>query len=238
MKHHLFEEVSSGAEALGLRLPAPVAEAIGSHLSWLLEMSERVNLTSVTEPTAAVRLHVLDSLAALEEVAAGPAGRAVDIGTGGGFPGVPLALASNREFTLLDSVQKKANLLREYLSQAGVANVRVLGIRSEELAVREPAAFSLVLARAVTSLSSLVELSSPLLREGGWLIALKGTPSPEEVQAGVDAGHLVGMCMRSRRDLSLPTDGEARSIFVFERRGKPRVALPRRVGLAQKKPLA
>lgn len=237
MKHASRESLSALLSQIGAELDAPRVELLWRHLEWLLETNERLNLTSVTDRGEAMRLHVVDSLLALPEIVAAPEGEGLDLGTGGGFPGLPLAIASSRAFVLLDSVQKKAAVLEEFVRETGVP-VRVFAGRSEELARRRPRSFSLVVARAVSSLPSLVELASPLLCEGGHLVALKGRPTEDEVVAGREAGALVGMELATAREAPLPAGEEVRVIFVFEKRGEPSIPLPRREGLAQRKPLA
>ncbi len=217
----------------------PSLEAMINHLDWVLDINERLNLTRITDPSGALRLHILDSLVALPELEASPAGPLLDLGSGAGFPGVPLGLATGRETTLVDSVAKKMHALQGYLDAAGMAGrFRTSTLRAESLATESPTKWAAVSARAVTHLASLVELAAPLLIQGGTLIALKGAIDNEELRRGARVSKMVGLKLTSQRFLSLPRGGEARNILTFTRVGDPDVALPRRVGLAQKKPLA
>lgn len=240
MKHKaLSEQLKKYMDAIGLDLSEDVRDQAVDHLLWLLETNQRINLTAVTGVEDGLRLHVVDSLAVLPELLQAPAGPVLDIGTGGGFPGIPLAIASGRPFTLLDSVSKKAAVLREYVDSVDkLGTYAVLGVRSEELARQVPRSFAVVVARAVSGLASLLELSAPLLRIGGHLIAMKGAPSDEEVCSGQRAAELLRFRPVSSRSYTLPEKNEARTVFVFEKTGESTLNLPRREGLAQRKPLA
>ena len=123
----------------------------------------------------AVRLHIVDSLMVLPEIGDAPDGMMIDLGSGAGFPGVPLALACGRSTLLLDSVGKKARAVRSFLVELGLdGKVDVYPRRAEEMELDPSNRAAVVVARAVSSLPSLVELASPLLRQGGWLVAMKG----------------------------------------------------------------
>jgi len=218
--------------------PEMVAASLG-HLDWVLEQNRTLNLTAIVDPLEAVRLHVIDSLMALPEVSAAPEGSMIDIGSGAGFPGIELALATHRETLLVESVRKKAVAVERYLLQENLESwISVSGLRAEELALTSGASAAVVTARALSSLPSLVELAAPLLRYGGRLVALKGRPEADEITRGKAAATVCGLTMESMRELSLPGGGENRTIVVFVRTGTPSVKLPRRVGLAQRHPLA
>jgi 16S rRNA (guanine527-N7)-methyltransferase len=225
------------AEA-GIQLPGQTRERVLRHIDWVLETNQFVNLTAITDPEAAIRLHGVDSLVALSEVSAAPAGILLDLGTGAGFPGMPLALATNRRAVLLDSVTKKSSVLGEFLQAEGLGGrIEARSGRVEELARERPGSFAVVTARAVAPLASLVELAAPLLVEGGKLVALKARIEPEELASADAAASVTGMKRTSKREFTLPRGGEARTVVVYERAGEAKVALPRRTGAAQKRPL-
>lgn len=242
MKHLNDDAVAAGEaelKALGLVLDRSTLDTIWNYLDEVLDENTRVNLTSVNLPTDAARMHVVDSLAASPELSGAPQGALVDIGSGGGFPGVPLALVSGRQTTLLDSVGRKGQAVARALRNIGRSeHIGVVTARAEEHALSDPAAYAVAVARAVAPLPSLVELASPLLRQGGHLLAMKAALTEEELIAGDVAAALAGMRRISLRRFTLPTGHEARSLVVYERSGTPQLALPRRNGLAQKRPLA
>jgi 16S rRNA (guanine527-N7)-methyltransferase len=223
----------------GNNLSARSEDLLLQYLEQLLHVNETLNLTRITDPAQAERLHLIDSLAAEGELAASPAGSVLDLGSGGGFPGVPLAIVSGRDFVLLDSVGKKARAVAGILAGKDFASLRIdsIAARAEEYARDHRAGYSAVVARAVAPLPSLVELASPLLRVGGRLICLKGCPEVSERASGACAARLAGMREVSYREFVLPEGNEMRTVIAYERAGASRTSLPRRTGLAQHDPL-
>ncbi len=209
------------------------------YLSAILEANERVNLTRITDHDQATLLHLEDSLVALPEMEIAPPGRYADLGSGGGFPGVPLALATGRETLLVDSVQKKMRVVSEVLEQLGLdGQIKTYGGRIEDLALEQPKAFAVVTARALSSLPSLLELASPLLEKDGLLVCFKAPVSSDEARAASIVAPLVGMELHGQRELVLSDGQTRRMILTYRKVRKPALKLPRRVGLAQKKPLS
>ena len=221
-----------------VEVPVEVFPPLVAYLAEVLRANKSVNLTRITDPSQATRLHVLDSLCALPEVTGAPAGRVCDIGSGAGFPGVPLALAAARKCTLLDSVGKKGDVASRILKDLGLdGSISVSKERAEQHARNHPGKYSVVTARAVAPLASLVELAAPLLSRGGRLVALKGSPCQSELDAGLAAAAVVGMEFRTRREFILPGGYERRCVIVYVNARQSRVPLPRREGLAQHAPL-
>lgn len=210
-----------------------------SYLSEVLVANQRVNLTAIREMDDALRLHLEDSLSALPEVDEAPEGVLLDIGTGGGFPGVPLGIATGRPVVLADSVRKKVAVVDEILAaMIPPIEYRTCSERVESIAMQEKGRYACVTARAVSELPALVELASPLLMDGGRLVALKAQLPFEEFERAERVAGMVGMSHVSTRRFKLPRGDEERAVVVFERRGKAKVTLPRRIGLAQNQPLA
>lgn len=213
-------------------------EKIDQYLEDILQINEHINLTNITDPDAARMLHIEDSLAVLEEMNKAPEGLYGDMGSGGGFPGVPLALATGRETVLIDSVQKKMRAVQSILDERGLSpRISTYGKRIEELAVESPEQFAVLTARALSKLPSLIELASPLLRQGGQLICMKAQIDDEEIEAAQALEERTGMKMISRRRYHLSDDETYREALVFEKASASSISLPRRIGLAQKKPL-
>ena len=159
-------------------------ELIDLYLEKILEANEKTNLTRISSLDEARKLHIEDSLAALEELNKAPEGLYGDHGSGGGFPGVPLAHESGRKTVLVDSVQKKMAIVGSVLSELGIAEqVSTYGGRIEDLAHERPCAFTALTARALSKLSVLMELASPLLANGGLLICYKANVQEEEWSA-------------------------------------------------------
>jgi 16S rRNA (guanine527-N7)-methyltransferase len=177
--------------ALAIELPAGGREVIDGHVRLLLAWTVAINLTAIRDPGEVARLHVLDSLAAVPHLHARGIGRLLDIGSGGGFPGIPLAAALGSDRTLLvDSVGKKVQFLRTVITATGLdRRVAAEAERSEAVArdPRDREAWPAVTARAVTSLADLVELGMPLVAPGGVLVAWKRGPVTDELDAAAGA---------------------------------------------------
>lgn len=208
------------------------------YLDSILEANKVTNLTRITDGEQARLLHIEDSLVGLPEVNEAPTGLYGDLGSGGGFPGVPLALATGRKTLLVDSVKKKMAIVQSALDDLSLSEqISTSSERIEDLPLEYKEKFAVLTARALSKLVSLIELASPLLKKGGRLVCYKAQLSSEELEEALAVQDLVGMKMISQREIRL-SDGETtRTIVVFEKIGKSRIKLPRRIGLAQKQPL-
>lgn len=231
-----MNDVEAGLAGMGIACGPEQLAALVMHLGLVEEANASFNLTTI-RPEGAVAAHILDSASALPYLDEAPHGEFADLGSGPGFPGIPLAILTGRHVTLVESVKKKASFLERAVAKLRL-KATVRAVRAEELAGERRAAYSVVTARALSSLPALVELASPLLRLGGLLICLKGRPDEDELQRGDAAGMLCGMERSRVVVVSVPGLDAARTIVVYRRSGNPRVALPRRNGMAQRQPLA
>jgi 16S rRNA (guanine527-N7)-methyltransferase len=173
----LERELIDGLTALGLPLPANAPDQLLRYLGLLQKWNRTYNLTAIREPSRLVTHHLLDCLAAVPHV---PEGFLVDIGSGGGLPGVPLAIAQpGRPVTLLDSNHKKGAFLRQVIIECGLRNAQVHVGRAEEW---QPALrFDVAVSRAFSDLAGFAEAARPLLKPGGILAAMKGVYPDEEL---------------------------------------------------------
>lgn len=217
-------------------MPIDSRELVNTYLNKVLEVNKTHNLTSITDYSEAMLLHIEDSLAVLPELQEAPSGLYGDLGSGGGFPGVPLAICSGREAVLFDSVQKKMKAVQDIVDALCLpTRISTFAGRIEEYSKLE--SFSVLTARALTSLPSLLELATPLLTQGGQLIALKAQISEEELEQGICLENKLGMRLVKDRSYTLPGSDVFRRVLVFEKFKEPEISLPRRVGKAQKSPL-
>lgn len=239
MKHTSEERAAVDAALLRLKLDfnEDITDKLITNLKLVIEKNKVLNLTRIDSFEDAVVLHLEDSLSIYPEFMHS-SGEFCDIGTGGGFPGLPLAIASGRKGILLDSVKKKALAVQEFVEELSLTGqVQALGMRSEELCAERFGEFDTVVARAVDKLSVVEEYASPLLASGGHLIAMRGTESLGDEKAAQIASEQLGLQMIEKRAFSLGPDEVARSVYVFEKNGSPSIKLPRRPGMAHKKPL-
>jgi 16S rRNA (guanine527-N7)-methyltransferase len=217
-------------------LPAADREVLERYLGLLA--AEPVSLSSVTEPGDAWRTHVEDSLSGLEAGGLRTARLLADLGSGGGFPGAVLAVAlGGARVDLIESVARKCRFLRSALAEAGIGNATVVCQRSEDWAAGEGRErYDAVVARAVGPLALLAELASPLLRDGGVLVAWKGRRDEDE-EAALEAA-AAALAMRPETVLPVvPFAGSRRRhLHVVRKSGPTPERLPRRPGMAAKRP--
>jgi 16S rRNA (guanine527-N7)-methyltransferase len=224
----------SGAPGAGLE-PAQ-REALEKVLELLAV--ERASVSSVTKPGRAWKVHVADSLSGLEIPALSEAKTIADIGSGAGFPGLALAVAlPDARVDLIESVGRKCDFIRNAIDAAGIANARVVNARSEELAGAEGReAYAAATARAVGRLSTLAELASPLLSDGGVLVAWKGKRDAEEEAQLANAAAELAMRPEGIRHVGPYAGSEHRHLHLLRKVGTTPTGLPRRPGIAKKRP--
>lgn len=218
-------------------LSHPQQDKIKKHLSLVLSINESLNLTRITSEDEANILHIEDSLVAIPEINLAPAGLYGDLGTGAGYPGIPLSITTGRTTILVDSVQKKTAALNRIIQELQLEEqISTYAGRIEDLGKEKPSEFSVLTARALTSLPSLLELASPLLKMGGYLISYKAQLDEEELNRATALKEKMGMELISDRRVLLSDEITTRRIICFKKVSQATVSLPRRLGMAQKKP--
>jgi 16S rRNA (guanine527-N7)-methyltransferase len=198
---------------------------------------ERASVSSVTDDRA-WKVHVADSLTGLEVPELREAHRIADVGAGAGFPGLVLAVAlPDAQIDLVESVSRKTAFITHAASEAGIPNATALTIRAEDLAKAEGReSYDIVTARAVARLSTLAELASPLLKENGVLIAWKGRRDTEEEAQMDRASEDLAMTPERILDVGHRAGSEHRHLHVIRKSGPTPANLPRKPGLAKKRP--
>ncbi len=227
-------------QLLGLRLNFAQLAALERYERDLLDWNTRFNLTAIRDQEGVRVKHFLDSLTCLLALRDTPMERIVDIGTGAGFPGIPLKIVfPTIRLTLVESVGKKAEFCRHIVKTLGLEGVEVVQERAEVLgqlpAHRER--YDWAMARAVAVMPILTEYLMPLVRVGGRGLAMKGESAPAEAHASENALRILGGHLRQLIPVMLPGVAEDRYLVVMEKVAATPPAYPRRVGLATKKPL-
>lgn len=210
-------------------------EALTTVLALLAE--ERASVSSVVDERA-WRVHVTDSLTGLEVPQLREAARVADVGAGAGFPGLALAVAlPHAHVHLIESVSRKCAFMRRAIEAASIPNATVIDTRSEDWAAaggRE--AYDAVTARAVGRLSTLAELASPLLKPNGVLVAWKGKRDPEEESQLERASESLSMRQEQVLDVGNRAGSQHRHLHIIRKTGETPGDLPRRPGMAKKRP--
>ena len=212
------------------------SETLLRYMDGVLKWNEKVNLTAITDRDEFVQKHLIDSLLCAETPAFAEASFICDVGTGGGFPGVPLAVCyPDKEFVLMDSLGKRVRIVRQLCDELNIGNVTAVHGRAEDLA-RQNAyrdRFDLCVSRAVANMRVLCEYCMPFVRPGGHFVAYKGPDCESEIDDALEAVHLLG---GEQPEISrLPHLGH--SLVIIRKTQFTPEAYPRRAGTPSKKPL-
>lgn len=210
-------------------------ELMKRHLELVIEANKTTNITRISSYEEGVLLHIEDSLSGLPEVNNAPEGRYVDLGSGAGYPGIPLAIETGRETLLVDSVRKKTLLLDSFIQELNLSYVSTYHGRIEDLAREQTGLYAVATARALSQLSVLMELASPLLFQHGVLVCYKARLGEDELTHALSLQNKLGMKLISDRTFFL--DEYQRRILCFEKQRDACIKLPRKTGFAQKNPL-
>ena len=204
----------------------------------ILEWNEKINVTAVREKSEFMKKNVEDSLAILGKPEFSSASRILDLGTGGGFPGLPLAIACpEKSFVLMDSVGKKLKVVADAAERLGLMNVQVIHARAEDLAQKPEyrERFDLVVSRAVANMSTLSEYCLPFVKKGGWFIAYKTVGAEEEINAAAKAVKLLGGSAVRMEGNGNESDGHV--FAAVQKISATPSKYPRKAGLPAKQPL-
>ena len=212
-----------------------ITKQLYNYMECILESNNNINLTSITNPNEFIVKHFIDSLIISEYI---DGNKILDVGTGAGFPGIPLAINNpDKNFVLLDSVNKKLNVIRGTLPKIGINNVDVIHSRAEDLAhdneYREQ--FDCVVSRAVANLTTLVEYMLPFAKVGGMIICLKGPNYEQELMDASKAIDILGGKVEKIMSFNIE-DNERNIIFIKKHKTTPE-KYPRGQGKALKEPI-
>jgi 16S rRNA (guanine527-N7)-methyltransferase len=206
----------------------------------LVEWNRRFNLTAIRDSESIRTKHFLDSLSCVMAWRAAPPNRLIDVGTGAGFPGIPIKiLYPNLKLTLVESVGKKANFCRHIVQVLGLENVDVIQARAEDLGQnpQHREKYDWAVARAVANMNVLGEFLLPLVRVGGTMLAQKGESGPAEAQSAEGAMHLLGGKLRQLIPVNLPGVADDRYLILADKVAATPPKYPRKPGVPAKQPL-
>ena len=225
---------------LGVRLTPWQLNSFEKFEQELIKWNKRANLTAIREPEQIRIKHFLDSLSCVLIIKESPPNKLIDVGTGAGFPGLPLKiLFPNMQLTLVESVGKKADFCRHMVRMLSLDNVQVIQDRVESIGHMQDhrQQYDWATARAVAILPVLVEYLLPLVKVGGGVLAMKGESAPAEAHAADRATCLLGGHLRKLVPITLPGVVEERYLVLIDKIVATPDRYPRRVGLPSKYPL-
>lgn len=236
-----MEKLKQAAQTLlGLKLTSRQITALERYETELLDWNERFNLTAIRDAESIRTKHFLDSFTCLLAMRDAPPARLIDVGTGAGFPGIPLKIIfPNMRLTLVESVGKKANFCQHIVQILNLDCVTVLTSRAEEVGrlKDQREMYDWAVARAVAGMPVLSEYLLPLVHLGGYMLAQKGESGPAEAQTAEHAIHLLGGRLKQIIPVTLPGVVEERFLVVVQKVAATPPQYPRRPGIPSKQPL-
>ena len=204
------------------------------YMNLLIEWNEKINITAITETNDIILKHFIDSLTALKFID----GNVIDVGTGAGFPGIPLAVANeNMSITLLDSLNKRVMFLEEVKERLSLKNVTCIHSRAEEFAQKNREIFDTAISRAVANLSTLSEYLLPFVKVGGYAICMKGPEIEQEIKDAEYAIKELGGKIEKIENFLLPESDITRNIIIIKKVKEAPKKYPRKAGTPSKEPL-
>ena len=235
------EIIKNGLSELNLldKVPENAPELLERYGRMLIEKNEVMNLTAITDPEQVAKLHMLDC-AALLNCADFKGKTLIDVGTGAGFPGIPLKiLVPELEITLLDSLNKRVNWLNEVIAELGLTGIKAIHARAEEQALVKGFrdSFDFVTARAVADLRLLGEICLPYAKVGGTFLSMKSVGSDEELSNAAHAVKFMGGRVRGSQDYTIPGTDVTHRVLLIDKVAPTLKGYPRRWAKIQKDPL-
>ena len=239
MEYSTFnEELLEKSSTMGVRFSVEQIEKFYKYMNLLIEWNEKINLTAITEPSEIILKHFIDSITILKEIEDGSI--LVDVGTGAGFPGVPLSIMNpTLKITLVDSLNKRLIFLQEVVKELKLENVELIHARAEEFGQNKKyrEKFDIATSRAVANLSSLSEYLVPLVKIGGKVISMKAGNAGQEIEEAQTAIKVLGGCIKKIDEFNLPQSNIERTIITIDKVKNTPNKYPRKAGTPTKEPI-
>lgn len=235
-----MERLQSKAEQLGIRLSEKQLEQFQCYYERLIEKNKVMNLTAITEYEEVVDKHFVDSilLGSVKELSGKK--RVIDVGTGAGFPGIPLKIVyPELEITLLDSLNKRVKFLDEVIEELGLTGIQAVHSRAEDLAqdAAHRQQYDICVSRAVANLATLSEYCIPFVKQGGYFISYKSTQIEEELKQAKKAVQVLGGTLEQIETVQIPGTTIERQFVMIRKTGTTPKKFPRKAGTASKTPI-
>jgi 16S rRNA (guanine527-N7)-methyltransferase len=230
----------NGCRQVGVELNEEQISQFLTYYELLVEKNKVMNLTAITEYEEVVLKHFVDSVSLAKVIDLNAYTSVIDIGTGAGFPGIPLKIAfPHLNVVLLDSLNKRILFLNEVIEQLRLKDITAIHGRAEDIAKKQEyrEQFDLCVSRAVANLSSLSEYCLPFVKKGGMFISYKSTNIDLEIQNAKKAFYLLGGKFREKQEFMLPDSDIGRSFLIVDKEKTTPSKYPRKAGLPSKEPL-
>lgn len=232
------EKMILNVDKLGITLSEIQLKQFYNYMNLLIEWNKKINLTAITEPDEIILKHFVDSLTISRYISDGT--KVVDVGTGAGFPGIPLKIVrQDVDITLLDSLQKRINFLDEVINELNLEKITTVHSRVEDFGKNKKyrEEFDIAISRAVANLSTLSEYLLPLVKVGGKVISMKGSLIQEELENSKNAIKILGGQIEKVDEFDLPNSDISRNIVLIDKIKNTPNRYPRKAGEPSKKPL-
>ena len=239
MEHSTFNEgLLEKASTMGVRFSVEQMDKFYKYMNLLIEWNEKINLTAIIEPNEIILKHFIDSITILKDIKDGST--VVDVGTGAGFPGIPLSIMNpTLKITLVDSLNKRLIFLQEVINELDLKNVELVHARAEEFGrnkkYREK--FDVATSRAVANLSTLSEYLLPLVKINGKAISMKAGNASQEIEDAKKAIKTLGGNINNIEEFNLPQSDIGRTIIIIDKIKETPGKYPRKPGTPSKEPI-
>jgi len=237
-KEEFIKKMQEKSKDLGVRFLVEQTEQFFDYMNLLIEWNEKMNLTAITEPEEIILKHFIDSITILKEIEDGA--KLVDVGTGAGFPGIPLSIMNpTLRITLVDSLNKRLVFLQEVVNKLKLENIEIVHARAEEFGQNKKyrEKFDVSTSRAVANLSTLSEYLIPLVNVGGKVISMKAAEAQEEINEAKKAIEILGGKIEKIDEFNLPQSDIGRTVIIIRKNNQTPSKYPRKPGTPSKEPI-
>ena len=237
-KEEFIEKMQEKSTVLNVRFFVEQTEQFFDYMNLLIEWNEKMNLTAITDPDEIILKHFIDSITILNEIENNS--KIVDVGTGAGFPGIPLSIMNpSLKITLVDSLNKRLIFLQEVVNKLGLKNIEIVHARAEEFGQNKKYRenFDVATSRAVANLSTLSEYLIPLVKVGGKVISMKAAEAQEEINEAKKAIEILGGTIEKVEEFNLPQSDIGRTVITIRKNKQTPSKYPRKPGTPSKEPI-
>ena len=237
-KEVFFKKMQEKSRDLGIHFLVEQTEQFFEYMNLLIEWNEKMNLTAITEPEEIILKHFIDSITILKDLEDGS--KIVDVGTGAGFPGIPLSIMNpTLKITLVDSLNKRLIFLQEVVNKLNLKNIEIVHARAEEFGQNKKyrESFDVATSRAVANLSTLSEYLIPFVKVGGKVISMKAAEAHEEINEAKKAIEILGGTIEKIEEFNLPQSDIGRTVILVKKEKQTPNKYPRKPGTPSKEPI-